>query len=102
MDPISVSVRRGEFVESQHTVYAVAVQDGAVVAEAGDRALVTSLRSSAKPFQALQLVRARADLTDADVAGADLRATILKAIRGRDRIRGLDRALNVEQAISKD
>src|SRR5919202_4309821 len=68
MDPISVSVRRGEFVESAHTVYAVAVQDGAVVAEAGDPAFVTSLRSAAKPFQALPLARAREDLDERDVA----------------------------------
>jgi L-asparaginase II len=68
MDPISVAVRRGPFVESVHLVHAVAVQDGAVVAEAGDPAFLTSLRSSAKPFQALPLVRARDDLDHADVA----------------------------------
>ena len=68
MDAISVAVRRGDFVESVHRVHAAVVQDGAVVAEAGDSALTTSLRSSAKPFQALQLVRARDDLDDADIA----------------------------------
>jgi L-asparaginase II len=68
MDPISVAVRRGPFVESVHPVHAVAVRDGEVVAEAGDRELLTSLRSSAKPFQALPLVRARVDLDDADIA----------------------------------
>jgi L-asparaginase II len=68
MDAISVAVHRGDFVESVHRVHAVVVQDGAVVAEAGDSALTTSLRSSAKPFQALQLVRARDDLDDADIA----------------------------------
>jgi L-asparaginase II len=68
MDAISVAVSRGSFVESVHEVHAVVVQDGAVVAEAGDPALVTSLRSSAKPFQALQLVRARDDLEAADIA----------------------------------
>src|SRR5881275_3452464 len=68
MDPISVAVRRGPFVESVHLVHAVAVRDGEVVAEAGDRELITSLRSSAKPFQALPLVRARDDLDDADIA----------------------------------
>jgi L-asparaginase II len=51
-----------------HLVHAVAVQDGTVVAEAGDPAFLTSLRSSAKPFQALPLVRSRDDLDDADVA----------------------------------
>jgi L-asparaginase II len=68
MDPISVAVRRGPFVESVHLVHAVAVRGGEVVAEAGDRELITSLRSSAKPFQALPLVRARKDLDDADIA----------------------------------
>jgi L-asparaginase II len=68
VDAISVAASRGSFVESVHEVHAVAVQDGAVVAEFGDAALTTSLRSSAKPFQALPLVRAREDLEDADVA----------------------------------
>jgi L-asparaginase II len=68
MDPISVAVRRGPIVESVHLVHAVAVRDGEIVAEAGDRELVTSLRSSAKPFQALPLARAREDLDDADIA----------------------------------
>ncbi len=68
MDPISVAVRRGPFVESVHLVHAVAVRDGEVVAEAGDRELITSLRSAAKPFQALPLVRAREDLDDTDIA----------------------------------
>jgi len=68
MDPIRVSVRRGEVVESTHDVHAVAVRDGAVVAEAGDTGLVAFLRSSAKPFQALPLVRIRADLTTEEIA----------------------------------
>jgi L-asparaginase II len=68
MDPISVAAHRGPFVESVHLVHAVAVQDGRVVAEAGDAAFLTSLRSSAKPFQALPLVRSRDDLDDADIA----------------------------------
>ena len=68
MDAISVAVSRGAFMESVHQVHAVVVGDGAVVAEAGNPALPTSLRSAAKPFQALQLVRARDDLDDADIA----------------------------------
>ena len=68
MDPISVAAHRGPFVESVHLVHAVAVQDGRVVAEAGNAAFLTSLRSSAKPFQALSLVRSRDDLDDADIA----------------------------------
>ena len=68
MDPITVLVRRGGIEEARHLVHAVAVQDGAVVAEAGDADLVTFLRSSAKPFQALPLVRARNDLTTEEIA----------------------------------
>src|SRR4051794_41971510 len=70
MDPIRVVARRGRFVESEHRIHAVAVQDGAVVAEAGDPEFLASLRSSAKPFQALSLVRARDHLGDADNANA--------------------------------
>src|SRR2546430_11476389 len=66
--PLSVAVRRGEIVESVHRVHAVAVQGGKVVAEAGDTALSTSLRSAAKPIQAQPLARAREDLDDADLA----------------------------------
>ena len=68
MDPISVAAHRGPFVESVHVVHAVAVQDGAVVAEAGNPAFPTSLRSSAKPFQALPPVRSRDELDDEDIA----------------------------------
>src|SRR2546423_15306948 len=67
-EPLSVAVRRGEIVESVHRVHAVAVQGGKVVAEAGDTALSTSLRSAAKPIQAQPLARAREDLDDADLA----------------------------------
>ena len=49
-------------------MHAVAVSDGRVVAEAGDPGLVSFLRSSAKPFQALPLVRARDDLADEEIA----------------------------------
>ena len=57
-EPLRVAVRRGEILECVHEVHAVAVRDGAVVANSGDPALVASLRSSAKPFQALPLARA--------------------------------------------
>ena len=67
-EPLSVAVRRGEIVESVHRVHAVAVRGGKVVAEAGDTALSTSLRSAAKPIQAQPLARAREDLGDADLA----------------------------------
>ena len=60
--------------------------------------------TGANLFKAL-LVRADltgADLTDADVTGADLTGAILKGIRGRDHLRGLDKALHVDQAIFND
>ncbi len=67
-DPISVAVCRGHIIESVHHAYAVAVQNGSVVAEAGDTSLLTSLRSSAKPFQALPLARSLPMLEDRDLA----------------------------------
>jgi len=66
--PIEVTVRRGGVVEATHVVHAVAVRDGAVVEQAGDAERVAFLRSSAKPFQALPLVRARDDLTTEEIA----------------------------------
>ncbi len=68
MQPIVVEVRRNGVVEARHVVHAVAVRDGAVVAEAGDGSLTCFMRSSSKPLQALPLVRARDDLDDADIA----------------------------------
>ena len=68
MEAISVSVRRGAVVEARHRVHAVAVRNGEVVKVAGDPALVAFFRSSAKPFQALPLVRARGDLDDEEIA----------------------------------
>jgi L-asparaginase II len=44
------------------------VQDGAVIAEAGDSGLVAFMRSSSKPLQALPLARARDDLDARDLA----------------------------------
>jgi L-asparaginase II len=70
MEPISVSVRRGEIVEARHRVHAVAARDGSVVESAGDPGLVAYFRSSAKPIQALPVVRVRDDLGDAEVAVA--------------------------------
>jgi L-asparaginase II len=68
IDPIRVSVRRGGVTEAVHRVHAVAVQDGAVVAEAGDAALVAFMRSSSKPLQAIPLARVRADVDERDLA----------------------------------
>jgi L-asparaginase II len=67
-EPLSVAVTRGEIVESIHRVHAVALQGGEIVAEAGDPGLVVSLRSAAKPLQALLLARARDDLDDEQLA----------------------------------
>lgn len=67
-DPITVAVTRGDTVESRHRVHAVAVQDGNVVAEAGDGGLVTFMRSAAKPIQALPLVRAVPELDEEEIA----------------------------------
>jgi L-asparaginase II len=77
VEPIVVEVRRNGVVEARHRVHAVAVQDGAVVAEAGDAALVCYMRSSSKPIQALPLARARDDLDARDlaIASASHRAT---------------------------
>jgi L-asparaginase II len=61
-------VRRGEVVEAVHRVHGVAVEDGAVIAEAGDPQLVAFMRSSSKPLQALPLARARDDVDARDLA----------------------------------
>ena len=65
---MTVVSARGGREEARHRVHAVAISDGRILAEAGDAGLVTFFRSSAKPFQALPLVRARPDLDDAEVA----------------------------------
>ena len=67
-DPIAVAVRRGATVESVHRVHAVAVGRDELLDAAGNPELRTFLRSSAKPLQALPLVRARPDLDDRLVA----------------------------------
>ena len=61
-------MRRGAVTEAVHHVHAVAVQDGAVIAEAGDTGLLAFMRSSSKPLQAIPLARARADLDERDLA----------------------------------
>jgi L-asparaginase II len=68
VQPIAVEVLRGDVVEAVHCVHAVAVRGSAVVASAGDPEHVTHMRSSAKPLQALPLVRARRDLRDGEIA----------------------------------
>ena len=98
MEPLLVVVHRGAVDESTHLVHAVAVRDGAVVAEAGDPDRVAYLRSSAKPFQALPLVRARDDLSDEEIAIASashlgspeqlaaVRSLLAKAPAGEDEL----------------
>src|SRR5262245_14058040 len=68
MDAIRVAVRRGAVVEAEHRVHAVAVAEGRVVEAAGDPGLVTFMRSSSKPIQALPLARERPDLDERDLA----------------------------------
>jgi L-asparaginase II len=68
VDAIVVEARRGDVVEAHHLVHAVAVADGAIVESVGEPDLLTFFRSSAKPIQALPIVRARTDLDDAEIA----------------------------------
>jgi L-asparaginase II len=68
MNPIVVEAIRGDVVEARHVVHAVAVHESRIVESAGDPHLVTYFRSSAKPIQALPLVRARPDLDDGEIA----------------------------------
>jgi L-asparaginase II len=68
VEPIVVEAVRGSVVEARHRVHAVAVRDGALVASAGNPDLITFFRSSAKPIQALPVVRTRVDLDEAEVA----------------------------------
>jgi L-asparaginase II len=77
MEPIVVELRRKGLVEARHRVHAVAVCDGAVIAEAGDLDKSWFMRSASKPLQALPLVRARNDLDARDLAivSASHRAT---------------------------
>jgi L-asparaginase II len=61
-------VERGGVVESRHRVHAVRVERGKTVEAWGDPELVTFMRSSAKPLQALPLVRVYENLSDEEVA----------------------------------
>ena len=63
-----VEVTRGPVVEARHVVHAVAIRDGKLELALGDPGLVTFLRSSTKPLQALPTVRARSDLDDEEIA----------------------------------
>jgi L-asparaginase II len=68
MDPISVTATRGPVVEAVHRVHAAAVREEELVEAAGDPSLVSFLRSSLKPIQAIPLAEAYDDLSDAELA----------------------------------
>jgi L-asparaginase II len=68
VDCIVVEATRGDVVEARHRVHAVAVSGGEVVCSVGESGLVAFFRSSAKPIQALPVVRARPDLDETEVA----------------------------------
>jgi L-asparaginase II len=68
VEPLRVAVRRGTFVECVHDVHAVAVRDGDTIVAFGEPSLVASLRSAAKPIQALPLARAYPSLGDEELA----------------------------------
>ena len=70
-----VEVRRGAIIESRHWGHVVAVDaDGRLIARLGDPSVVTYLRSSAKPHQAVPLVATgaadRFDFTPREIAVA--------------------------------
>jgi L-asparaginase II len=67
-EPLRVAVRRGTFVESVHEVHGVAVRAGETLVTFGDPGLTASLRSAAKPLQALPLARAYPDLGEEELA----------------------------------
>ncbi|MFY9607835.1 MAG: asparaginase [Blastocatellia bacterium] len=55
--PILIEVRRGAIVESRHRGVIIAVEpDGSVSAQLGDSDLLTSTRSTIKPFQAIPFI----------------------------------------------
>jgi L-asparaginase len=95
--PIRVIVRRGGVVEATHLVHAVAVRDGRTVASAGDAKLVTLLRSSAKPFQALPLARAYDDLEPRELAIASA-----SHLAGREQLDAVRRLLSRAHAHEGD
>lgn len=90
-----VEYTRGGIVESLHTgAVAVADAQGRLVASYGDPGLVTFLRSSAKPFQALPLVESGAaeafDLTPRELAlccashtGTDAHVEVAQSIQAK-------------------
>jgi L-asparaginase II len=84
--PVRVVVRRGGLVEAEHFVHAAFVRDGELVASAGDPRLVTYLRSSAKPFQALPLARAYGD----DLAARELAIASASHLASREQLAAVE------------
>ncbi|MBA2742599.1 MAG: asparaginase [Actinobacteria bacterium] len=68
MKPIVVEVVRGQIVEARHAAHAVAVRYGTIEESAGDAHFFTAFRSSAKPIQALPVIRSRPDLEEVEIA----------------------------------
>jgi L-asparaginase II len=68
VEAIVVEATRGSVVEATHHIHAVAVSSGKIIDSCGDPTLVTFFRSSAKPIQALPVVRAWPELDDAEIA----------------------------------
>jgi L-asparaginase II len=92
LEPIVVELRRGGILESRHLATFVEVDaDGSVRASRGDPELVTTLRSSAKPLQALPLFPGPGDdLTDEELAiccashtGGERRAALVARVLER-------------------
>jgi L-asparaginase II len=64
LEPLRVTVLRGDVVEAVHWVHAASTAGDAL----GDTQLTCFLRSSLKPIQAVPLVEGYDDLTDAEIA----------------------------------
>lgn len=97
MTELIVEVVRGDTVESRHHVHAVAVRDGRIVESAGDPQLVTFMRSSAKPLQALPLARARPD-----IAGDELAIACASHLARPDQLDAVRRLLAAGGATEED
>jgi L-asparaginase II len=55
--PVLAEVKRGSIIESRHRgAIIIVTPDGRAVAELGDRGLITSTRSTIKPFQAIPFI----------------------------------------------
>ena len=96
-DTLVVEVLRGGVVESRHRVHAVAVREGEVLASTGDRHLVTFMRSSAKPLQALPLAR-----TGGDVPADELAIACASHLARPEQVAAVKRLLDRAGATEQD